>query len=75
VDSTAHCVENGQVFQNGILLRILGPKSEELTGGWRWLQIFFTTYYYDDHIEDEMSGACNTNGRHEKCIQNVGQKA
>jgi hypothetical protein len=40
------------VFENRVLRRIFGQKRDEVTGGWRKLQV----------KEDEIDKACSTNG-------------
>jgi hypothetical protein len=44
-----------RVFENRVLRRIFGPKRDEVTGGWRKL-------HNDQVKEDEIGGACSTNG-------------
>jgi hypothetical protein len=58
------------VFENRVLIKMSGPKRDEVTGGWRKLHneelnnLYFARYYYGDKIKvDEMSGACSTLGR------------
>jgi hypothetical protein len=58
------------VFENRVL-RIFGPKMEEVAGGWRRLHSEELHNLYaspniiwgDQIEEDEMSGACSTLGR------------
>jgi hypothetical protein len=52
------------VFENRVLRRIFGPKRNEVTGGWRKLQLalFAKSNYNDQFKEDEMGRACSTNG-------------
>jgi hypothetical protein len=48
------------------VLRILPPKTQEVTGGWRKLHNLYSSlnnYYLRDQIEDERSGTCSTHGR------------
>jgi hypothetical protein len=59
------------VFENRVLRRIFGPKRDEVTGDWRKLyneelRDLYTspsTYNWNNEVEDEMGGACSTNGR------------
>jgi hypothetical protein len=55
------------VFDNRMLRRIFGPKRDEVTGEWRKLHneelVLFAEYNYNNEVkEDEMGGACSTNG-------------
>jgi hypothetical protein len=59
-----------------VLRRILGPKREELIGGWRKLHseglpgLQSVTYCYDDEMkEDMMDRSCGTYGDEQRCIQ------
>jgi hypothetical protein len=51
-----------------VLRRIFGPKRDEVTGGWRKLHIEQLHDFYSspsqnyDVEEDEVGGACSTNG-------------
>jgi hypothetical protein len=47
------------VFENRVLRRIFGPKRDEVTGEWRKLH---NEELHDLNEEDEMGGACSTNG-------------
>jgi hypothetical protein len=57
------------VFENTVL-RIFGPKRDEVTGGWRKLQneelhnlYKYNKYNYNGEVkEDEMVRACSTHG-------------
>jgi hypothetical protein len=53
--------------------RVFGLRRDEVTGGCRKLHnkvlIFFAKYNLNDQVkEDEMSKACSTNGRDDKCV-------
>jgi hypothetical protein len=69
-----------RVFENRILRRIFGPEKDEITGKWRKLHNKELNDLYSSlnivrliKIEkNEMSGACNTYGREERCIQGFG---
>jgi hypothetical protein len=53
------------------VLRIFGPKRDEVTGDWRKLckLVLFTKYNYNDHVKaDEMSRACSTDKGEEDCV-------
>jgi hypothetical protein len=58
------------VFENRVLRRIFGPKRNEVTGDWRkWYNEELHNLYsspnnnQNDQVrEDEMGGACSTNG-------------
>jgi hypothetical protein len=56
-----------RVLQNRVM-RIFGPKREEVAGGWRRL------HNEDLHNFklDEMGAACSKDGRDEKCMQYYG---
>jgi hypothetical protein len=64
------------VFENRVLRKIFGPKSEEVAGDWRRLHNEKLHNLYtspdicqaDQIKEDEKGGACGTHGRNEKCI-------
>jgi hypothetical protein len=64
------------VFENRVLRRIFGPKSDEMTGGWRKLhnEELYNLYSSPNIITvikvkfDQMDRACNTNGGEEECI-------
>jgi hypothetical protein len=72
-----------RIFENSVLRRIFGPKRDEVTGGWRKL--------HNEELhglnsspsivrvikakEDEMGGACGTNGGGEGYIQHFGWEA
>jgi hypothetical protein len=59
-----------------VLRRIFGPKRDEVIGGWRKLhnEELHNSYSSPSIIriyqvkEDEIGGACSTNGVEEKCI-------
>jgi hypothetical protein len=60
-----------------VLIRIFGPKRDEVTGGWRRLhnEELHNLYSSPSIVrianqikKDEMGGACSTNGEEEKCI-------
>jgi hypothetical protein len=63
------------VFENRVL-RIFGPKRDEVTGGWRKLhnEELHNLYSSPNIIrmfqvkEDEMGKACSTGGEEEECI-------
>jgi hypothetical protein len=62
------------VFENRVL-RIFGPKRDEVTGGWRELHneelhnLYSSPSIKSDLVkEDEMGRACSTNGGEEECI-------
>jgi hypothetical protein len=72
-----------RVIENGVLRRIFGPKSEEVTGGWRKL--------HNDRLHKLSSlldiariiksgsislgeGKGGMHWREERCVQNSGQK-
>jgi len=52
-----------------LLRRLFGPQRDEVTGDWRTLNnedlndLYYTKYYLDDQIKNEMDGACSTYGR------------
>jgi hypothetical protein len=62
-----------RVFQNR-LMRIFGPKRDEVKGGWRKLHNEELHNLYSSPIiirmikEDEIGRACSTNGGEEECI-------
>jgi hypothetical protein len=71
-----------RVFENRVLMRIFGPKRDEVTGGWRKLHEELHGLYSsptivksDQSKEDEMGGACGTLGGGEGCIQHFGWEA
>jgi hypothetical protein len=48
-----------------VLRRMLGPKKEEVTGGWRMLPklVFFSRYYQNDQFKEcEICKACSIHG-------------
>jgi hypothetical protein len=66
-----------RVFENRVLRRIFGPKRDEVTGEWRKLHkeelrdLYSSPSIYNlnkEVEEDEMSGACSTNGGEEKRV-------
>jgi hypothetical protein len=63
-----------RVFENRVLRRILRPKRDEVTGGWRKLHndctlVLFAKYNYNDQVkEDVMGRACRMNGGAEECV-------
>jgi hypothetical protein len=59
-----------RVFESRVLRRIFGPKSDEVMGEWRNLH---NEELRDE--EDEMGGACSTNGGEEEHVQVIGGKA
>jgi hypothetical protein len=68
-----------RVFENRVLRRILGPKRDEVTGGWRKLRNEELHGLYsspsiisDESKADEMGVACGAHGRCEGCIQHFG---
>jgi hypothetical protein len=53
-----------RVFENKVLMRIFGPKRDEVTGG-----VLFAKYNWNEQVEeDEMGGAYSPNGGKEKCM-------
>jgi hypothetical protein len=69
-----------RVFENRVLRRIFGPKSDEVTGEWRKLhsEELYNLYSSPDIIRqvkaNEVGGACSTHGRGEKSVQGFGGK-
>jgi hypothetical protein len=69
-----------RVFQNRVLRRIFGPKSDEVTGEWRKLhnEELHNLYSSPDIIRQvkakEVGGVCSTHGSGEKCVQGFGGK-
>jgi hypothetical protein len=60
-----------RVFENRVLRRIFGPKRDEVTGEWRKLhnEELRDLYPSSSRVkEDEMGGACSTNGGKEERI-------
>jgi hypothetical protein len=65
-----------RVFENRVLRRIFGPKRDEVTGSWRKLhnEELRDLYSSPSKIriikfeEDEMDGACSTNGGEEERV-------
>jgi hypothetical protein len=62
------------MLETGMLRRIFGPKSDNVTGGWRKLrnEELHNLYSLPDIKmvkiqEDGMGGACSTHVRDEKC--------
>jgi hypothetical protein len=59
-----------------VLRRIYGPRRNEVTGEWRKLHDQELRDFYSSpsiiriikEEEDEMGGACSTNGSKEKCV-------
>jgi hypothetical protein len=71
-----------RVFENRVLKRIFGPKSDEMAGGWRKLYNEELHGLYSSpsivrviKAEDEMGGACGAHGGGEGCIQHFGWEA
>jgi hypothetical protein len=64
------------VFENRVLKRIFGPKRDEVTGEWRKLHNEELRDLYsspsiiknNEGEEDEMGGACSTNGGAEESV-------
>jgi hypothetical protein len=63
------------------VLRTFVPKREEMVRGRRRLHneklhnmLCFTECYFGDQIKEDMSGACSTHERNEKCIEHTGWK-
>jgi hypothetical protein len=64
-----------RVFENRVLMRIFGPKRDEVTGEWRkiaqrgasWFVLFAKYNQHNQVEEDEMGGSCSTNGE-EECV-------
>ena len=64
------------VFENRVLRRIFGPKTDKITGEWRKLHneelndMYSTKYCSGDQIEkNEMGGIC---GGEERCVRGFG---
>jgi hypothetical protein len=65
------------------VLRIFGPKRDEVKGKWRKLHseelqnLYSVPIYHEaDHVKaNEVGGACGTHGRGEKIVQGFGGKA
>jgi hypothetical protein len=55
-----------RLFENSVLRKIFGPKRNEVTRGWRKLNN--EELRYNQVEEDEMDGACSTNGREEERV-------
>jgi hypothetical protein len=70
-----------RVFENRVLRRIFGPKSDKVTGEWRKLnnEELHTLYSSPDITRqvkaNEVGGACGTHGRGERSVQDFGEKA
>jgi hypothetical protein len=65
-----------------VLRQIIGPKIDEVTGGWRRLHneelhnLYLHRILLGDQVkEDEMDRVCDTHGQDIKCIQNFGWEA
>jgi hypothetical protein len=61
------------VFENRVQRRIFGPKRDEATGEWRKLHNeelhdLCSSPKNNDREEDEMGGACSTNGGEEERV-------
>jgi hypothetical protein len=67
------------VFENRVLKRILGPRRDEVTGGWRKLHNQalhnFAKYNLIDQVEDAMGRACSTKWAEEECMLVIAGKA
>jgi hypothetical protein len=69
------------VFENRVLIRIFGPKKDEVTGEWRKLhnEELHNLYSSPDIIRqvkaNEVGRACGTHGRGQKIVQGIGGKA
>jgi hypothetical protein len=68
------------MFENRVLRRISEPKREEITGEWRTMRSFiFCTHpqiFWADQVkENEVGGACGTQGRGKESVQDFGGKA
>jgi hypothetical protein len=67
------------VFER-VLLRIFGPKRDEVVEGWRRLHEELHNLYTSPSVmrvtikEEEMNETCSTQGRYEKLIENFGRK-
>ena len=63
------------MFQNRLLRRIFGPKSNKVTGKWRRIHnkelhtVRLTKYCSGDQMMNEMGGACGTYGGEYRCTQ------
>jgi hypothetical protein len=67
------------VFETSMLRSILSPKRDKTVAGWRKLHNEDLHYLYSSNIigtmeENRMDGACDTNGRADKCIQSSSRK-
>jgi hypothetical protein len=56
-----------RVLENRVLMRIFGPKRDEVTGRWRKLRNeelhdFYSSQKSNEVKENEVGGACSTNG-------------
>jgi hypothetical protein len=66
------------VFENRVLRRVFGPKSDEVTGEWRKLhnEDLHTQYCAGGKIKkNEMGWACGAYGGEERCAQDFGGEA
>jgi len=69
-----------RVFENRVLRRIFGPKTDEVTGEWRKLHNEeLNNLYSSPNIvrvikikKNEMGGACSAYGGGERCVQGFG---
>jgi hypothetical protein len=69
------------VFENRVLRRIFGSKTDAVTGQWRRLYNGVFMFYTPHQIlsvnkikKNKMDGACITYDREERCIQGFGWK-
>jgi hypothetical protein len=69
------------VFENKVLRRIFGPKTEEEAGGWKILDneelhnLYASPLTKGEQVKkDESGGACSMHGGDEKCMHNFGRK-
>jgi hypothetical protein len=67
-----------RAFENRVLRRIFGPKTEEVTREWRKLDNeelndLYSHYFSGDKIEkNEMGGECSAYGEKERRVQSFG---
>jgi hypothetical protein len=70
-----------RVFENTVLRRIFGPKTDEVTGEWRKLHneelhsLYSSPDIFRQVKANEVGGACGTHGKGEKSVQGLGGKA
>jgi hypothetical protein len=61
-----------RIFENGVVRRILRPKRDGVTGGWRKLHneeqrdlYFLSSIIKTIQVDDQIGGPCSMNGREE----------